>query len=405
MSVYLCLLSLHFLRLNYPALDPEPLPVVSDKEIAYETSGNEGPIPAPEDDDEDLSEGGLYPYDPTQSDIDIREETPSVYELVVRRYDFGDLIIDPEFQRNFVWDKVRMSRFIESIILNFPIPSFYLNETREGKQIVVDGLQRITTLQRFMRDEFRLQGLHAMSYLNGKTFSDLKTMPGGFRAKVENKKLNVFLIKPSVPVEVVYDIFNRINTGGLNLNRQEIRNCLFIGKGTHLLAELAKNPFFLAATAGKISPKRKKDQETVLRCLAFLVLDYEQYYKGNMSLFLDEALRRLNLMREEELASLIKRFEIGMAWSDDLFGPDPFKLESGGQKANSINLALMDALFNFCSAHTNEFFKNHRPRMRENYFILQQDEEFLDAVRASTGDRSRVLFRIQRANEILGKID
>ncbi|NES01112.1 MAG: DUF262 domain-containing protein, partial [Symploca sp. SIO1B1] len=128
--------------------------------------------------DEDTAEedggdsGGLYPYDPTQSDIDIREDPQTVFELM-RKYDKGKLIIDPDFQRNLVWKLDQKSKFIESVILNFPLPPWYVNQTVEGKYIIVDGLQRTTTLHQFVNNEFALSGLEALPKLNGYNFSQL----------------------------------------------------------------------------------------------------------------------------------------------------------------------------------------------------------------------------------------
>jgi len=99
---------------------------------------------------------GLYPYDPTKADIDIREEPQTVYELVVRKYDQNKLALDPDFQRNLVWKKEQKSRFIESIILNFPLPPLYVNQNMEGRYIIVDGLQRISTMRAFIKNEFAL---------------------------------------------------------------------------------------------------------------------------------------------------------------------------------------------------------------------------------------------------------
>ncbi|MDF5726428.1 MAG: DUF262 domain-containing protein [Rhizonema sp. PD37] len=114
--------------------------------------------------------GGLYPYDPTKADIDIREDPQTVFELM-RKYDNRRLIIDPDFQRNLVWKLEQKSKFIESVILNFPLPPWYVNQTTEGKYIIVDGLQRTSTLHEFVNDEFKLTGLEALTKLNGYIFS------------------------------------------------------------------------------------------------------------------------------------------------------------------------------------------------------------------------------------------
>jgi len=108
--------------------------------------------------DEDSGDsGGLYPYDPTEADIDIRDEPHTIFELL-RKYDTDKLIIDPDFQRNVVWHLDKKSKFIESVILNFPLPPWYLNQTKEGKLIIVDGLQRTTALHEFVNDKFKLSG-------------------------------------------------------------------------------------------------------------------------------------------------------------------------------------------------------------------------------------------------------
>ena len=141
--------------------------------------------------------------------------------------EYGKLIIDPDFQRNLVWDQEQKSQFIESIILNFPLPPFYINQRNDGKYNIVDGLQRTTTMHAFVNDQFRLQDLEALTYLNGCNFSDLKKLNSDYQTKIEDKKLTIYLIKPSVSIKVVYDIFKRINTNGTPLNRQEVRNCIF----------------------------------------------------------------------------------------------------------------------------------------------------------------------------------
>lgn len=235
--------------------------------------------------DEDSGDsGGLYPYDPTQADIDIREAPKTIFELL-SKYDNGKLITDPYFQRNVVWELDKKSKFIESVILNFPLPPWYLNQTKEGKLIIVDNLQRTTALHEFVNDKFKLSGLEELTRLNGYTFSELKELPGDYETRIEDKKVQIYFIKPSVPVKVVYDIFNRINTGGTQLERQEVRNCIFSGKSTKLLKQLSEKEYFINAIDNGVSPKRMKDREVILRYLAFKLFDYEKNYQGNLSDF------------------------------------------------------------------------------------------------------------------------
>jgi len=136
--------------------------IKTDKDTAEEDSGDSG---------------GLYPYDPTEADIDIREDPQIIFELL-RKYDNGKLITEPDFQRNVVGELDKKSKFIESVILNFPLFPWYLNQTKEGKLIIVDGLQRTTALHEFVNEKFKLSGLEALTRLNDYTFSELKELPG-----------------------------------------------------------------------------------------------------------------------------------------------------------------------------------------------------------------------------------
>ncbi len=152
-------------------------------------------------------EGSLYPYDPAYNDIEIGEAPFSIFEYL-RQLEKGKIIIQPDFQRNQVWNNVQKSKFIESIILNFPLPPIYLNETKESTYIVIDGLQRSTAVRQFYNGEYALTGIEALPKYNNCKFIDL---PEALQSKFEDKKLTVFVLKPSTPMVVIYDLFNRIN--------------------------------------------------------------------------------------------------------------------------------------------------------------------------------------------------
>ena len=211
--------------------------------------------------------GSLYPYDMPE-EVDIGNAEFSVFEWL-RKLEKNQLEINPEFQRHLVWSDKQKCRFIESVLLNIPLPPIYVNEDTSGKFIIVDGLQRTTTLRDFTASEFRLKHLEVLKNLNGKSFQDLDFK---LQAKIEDKQLRIYIIKPKVPISMVYDIFNRINTGGTQLNRQEIRNCIFIGKSTRLLKELSEQDFFKEAIDFGISSKRMKDREAILRFFAIRLI-------------------------------------------------------------------------------------------------------------------------------------
>lgn len=346
-------------------------------------------------------EGGLYPYDPTKEDIDVREEAQTVYELVIRKWDKGLVIIDPEFQRNFVWKTREMSQFIESIILNFPIPPLYLNQNVKGELIVVDGRQRLTTLRKFLKNEFKLTELKVLKDLNGKNFEDLGNLDNGLQAKIEDKKMLVFLIKPSVSLKVVYDIFYRINTGGTQLERQEIRQSLFQGKSTELLRRLSEAPYFKEAISNGIKPDRMKDREAVLRCLAFKILPIDTY--TTMSNFVEKAMVKINKMDDNQINEYESEFERAMKWSFRIFNDKNFRIPTA-QSRGTVNMAVMESLISFLSDKSDDFIERNQNIIRTNYFEhLLNQSEYINAVQFSTGDKKRVINRFTLTNEILSE--
>jgi hypothetical protein len=355
------------------------------------------------DDTEDEGKSGLYPYDPTQADIDIRESPLSIFELM-RRYNDGRLIVDPEFQRSDkVWNFKQKSQFIESIILNFPLPPFYVSETREGKYIIVDGLQRTTALYEFMTEKFSLKGLEALVHLNDKSFSDLKVMSGAYQTKIEDKKITLYVLRPSVPMEVVFDLFKRVNTGGTSLTRQEIRNCIFIGKATTLLKELAESDDFKKAIDNGIKPDRMKDREAILRYIAFQIFNYKEDYSGDMSAFLEKTMRTLNKMSDDDILKLKENFNRTMQLSYSFFGDKNFRVPLMGKTTRGrINIAVLESVGYFFSHEEDNFLHKYKEGIIKKYSELLENKDYLDAVQNSTGNTSKVFIRFTLITEFLG---
>lgn len=350
---------------------------------------------------EEEQDGSLYPYDPTKADIDIREDPQTVFELM-RKYKKETLIISPDFQRNpSIWKSEQKSKFIESIILNFPLPPLYVKQTQTAEYIIVDGLQRTITLCQFLNDEFKLTGLEALPKLNGYDFSALDELEGHFQTRIEDKKLNLYVIKPSVPMKVVYDIFNRINTGGTKLERQEVRNCIFLGKSTELLNELAKTDYFNKAIDEGISHLRMKDREVILRYLAFKIFNYKTDYQ-NMSDLLEKTMKKINLMDDKEIEGLKQDFERVMKLTLDFFGKNNFRLPTKNSRGR-INIALFESIAYFFSIQSDDFLTNCRESILKHYEELLNDKEYLGAIQGSTGVKRQVITRFEQVQKILGQ--
>lgn len=346
--------------------------------------------------EQDHLDGGLYPYDPAYESIEIGEDPFSVYEYL-RQLDKGKITIQPDFQRNQVWSIQQKSRFIESIILNFPLPPIYLNETKNSTYIVIDGLQRSTALSQFYKGEYKLKGLEALPKYNDFRFKDL---PEKLQSKFEDKKLTVFILKPSTPMVVIYDLFNRINTGGTQLNRQEVRNCIYIGKSTELLRELSEQDYFMQAISNGVSSRRMKDREVILRYLSFRWFDYENNYTGDMSEYVESAMKAINKMDDEDLIQLKDDFKRVMEWSLKIWRDKNFRIKTKKTKG-TINIAILESVCCYISSKSDDFLKINQIKIRRNYNHLIKDESYLNAVTVSTNSKTKVFDRFRLANEHL----
>ena len=183
-----------------------------------------------EQDFADLDEGDLQVQDPGGG-IQLEKADRSLFELN-HWHNKGQIVIDPEWQRMYVWDKKRASKLIESFLIALPVPVVYLAVNSEGKYEVIDGLQRLTSVFKFFKNEFALTGLEILSNLNGLKFDTLDTK---LQSKLEACVLRTFEIAQSTPKDLMFIIFERLNTGGVPLNEMEIRNCLYRGKLNDLI--------------------------------------------------------------------------------------------------------------------------------------------------------------------------
>ncbi|MFO5493019.1 MAG: DUF262 domain-containing protein, partial [Cuspidothrix sp.] len=227
-----------------------------------------------EDSDGEEYEKVTFEYDPDKINIITKEPT---IDILLKRINEEALDLAPDFQRHAdIWQEDAQSRLIESIIIRIPIPAFYIDATNEDKWLVVDGLQRLSALKRFMLDkELKLSGLEYLTHLKGKTFDEIDRR---YQRRLEETQLTVYLIEKGTPPEIKYNIFKRINTGGLALSPQELRHALNPGKGTKFLTKLAGSSEFLQVV--QLDKKRKmrmEDREFILGFLAFTLTPYEEY--------------------------------------------------------------------------------------------------------------------------------
>ncbi len=351
-----------------------------------ETTGDEGAI--------------SQPYDPNLINIDLK---PYPILQVMRKINQGAIDLQPEFQRNFVWNETRQSRLIESILIRIPLPAFYLHVVNETKWLVVDGLQRLTTLDCFCnKKELRLQNLQFLVDLAGKTFDDL-SLP--LQTRIEDTHLNFYLILPNTPAKVKFTIFSRINTGGLVLEAQEIRHSLYQGKATKLLKDLSESQEFQNATSKSISSKRMQDRECILRFFAFYLTPYTAY-KAPLDNFLNDSMEKINNMRDNELEDIDNVFRSTMLKASDVFGEYAFrKMYSKGGRRYPISKSLFEVWSVMFSRYEQDQLVQHKDAIIQGFIAtMNNDKEFLDAITQGTGKGKTVTKRFSTIEQLLERI-
>jgi uncharacterized protein DUF262 len=217
-------------------------------------------------------------------------------ESLHSKYKRGKLIVQPDFQREYVWDPKRASRLIESALLSIPIPVVYISEEPDNREYVIDGQQRLTSFFSFLDGrfpdggDFKLTGLQVFSELNGKACVDLSDT---LQDTVRYYKLRTVTFRRESDENLKFEIFERLNTGSVPLNDQELRNCIYRGPYNDLVHDLSQDPDFVYLLDLAKPDKRRKDVELVLRFCAFFNATYLKY-KPPMKEFLnkDDAARR-----------------------------------------------------------------------------------------------------------------
>jgi hypothetical protein len=351
-------------------------------------------------DNEVLSEI-THPFDAAK--IDIRGQ-PLSLDLLVRRIKTLRVNLYPEYQRlPELWKPERMSQLIESLLIRIPLPVFYFDGSNDVWE-VVDGLQRLSTLKRFMVDKgdqaLRLTGLEYLKEYNGKTFDEL---PPFLQSRIEETQLMIYVINPGTPEEIKFNIFKRINTGGLVLTAQEIRNALNQGIPAKTVREMAGYEEFKLATGYKIPTDRMEDCDFVTRFIGF----YHEYrnYQPDLDTWLNKGLARLKTMSEIERETMKADFKKAMLAMYDIFGDEAFrKRYNEKDRRKPINKALFDSWsVNMANLSHDDIYKikRRKKRMMDGFIRLMNEEEFDVSISRSTGDAQSVRRRFEKIADLI----
>jgi len=303
-----------------------------------------------------------------------------------------------------LWNPIQKSRFIESLMIKLPIPMFYLDGTTKPWR-VIDGLQRLSTIKSFLNNEFKLKSLEYLDKdCEGLFFQDYR-FPGFLKERILNAELTAYVISPGTPEDVKYNIFHRINTGGLKLTGQEIRNAIFKGEPVILTKELASEDIFKKATNGKVTSRRMVDREYVNRFIAFQVFNYEDY-SGKMDLFLSEALFDLYQRSDDDVNEIKELFRLSMYRAFNIFGGNAFyRPKPYSQWSKLPNKAVFDTLSWSLLELTEEDFSyimNNKARFIEEYsHFMIEDEVMFKSINDTTSSKTAVINRFSLLQEFL----
>lgn len=345
------------------------------------------------------------PFDPTMIKIDTK--TPSL-DTLIERIELKEVELDTEsyFQRNpDLWDDTKKSRLIESILIQFPLPAFYFDGTDNRKWLVVDGLQRLSSIRSFVVDKsLKLTNLEFLTQLNGKGYDDIGR---DLQRIIKNAQVVVYIILPGTPTDVKYNIFKRINTGGLILVPQEIRHALFQGEPSKFVAHLALTKEFVEATGNSIKTERMLDRDFANRFLAFYHLGYDAY-EPDLDTYMSKAMAAVNSMTTRQKNKIQEVYKRSMQLNTDIFGKHAFrKFEKITDGRSPINKALFDVFsvsFAKLSDEEAEIIKENKNQFIDDFVnLLYHDTEntFFWAVTSSTSDKYRVQYRYKKVQELI----
>ncbi len=310
------------------------------------------------------------------------------FETLVQRIDSNPakLKLDPEFQRKYKWDKdgwERASKFIESCLMRIPLPACYFAEVEDGSHIVIDGVQRLTTISRFFKDGFKLEGMTAFSELEGKTFSEL----GVLKSELEGTTIRCIVLRKENPKELIQEIFSRLNQGAVKLSDQEIRHAVYPGMLDKLLKELSS--VAIIKTFKNIQKESREEEEMVLR---FFALQEDLYkYGDRLSKHLDGYMRENQHCGEVEAGKMKTKFTSTLKKCTEVFGEKVFMDTNKANPRQSI--VYYDLLMHSFTNIPASKLKALKAKIKLAFAELCNESEFQSTLSGGLQNRSSIIKR------------
>jgi hypothetical protein len=352
---------------------------------------------------------------PDRTDEELSESIltipPEQRRLHTETYDFAiSTILDyidknnifiPEFQRRYVWNNSQASRLIESLIIQCPIPVIYLSQGTDERLSVIDGNQRLLSIQKYVQNIFALKGLTAYPELEGLHFHELDPR---FQRHINNRTLRCIVIAKDTHPQVKFDVFERLNSGSVKLSPQELRHGIYHGKFMELVKKLAKNKIWKGLLPAGVD-RRMKGEELVIRFLA-LHTNLEEYKKP-LSGFLNEFSESNRNLNEELAKEFTKLFSETVEGIKTIYGDLAFKIFDKDRKILSpFNAALFDAEMLSISKANNRIAKLTEVKIQTFVKALSSlflEDDFLKSINRATSDENQIKYRIERVGDLLNK--
>jgi hypothetical protein len=359
-----------------------------------------------------MNEENLEFDTPLEEDLETIEHLPEgktiytapgdveIFSLHLKRQR-GRFIVQPDFQRHYVWDSIKASRLIESALLNIPLPVIYISHEDDDREYVIDGQQRLTSFFSFIDGSFpdgttfKLKGLQFFGELNGKKFSEL---PQATQNKITDFKVRTITFLKGSDQDLKFEVFERLNTGSVSLNDQELRNCIYRGKFNKLLQELSRDEDFTRLLNFREPDKRMRDVELVLRFSAFYHATYLNY-KSPMKKFLNLEAERYRQINESDAKDLKTAFKNACGIIRSMFGKQAFKRfykgdgnnPSGRWEPQKINVSLYDILMDSFAREDKNIIYQNLDAIRESLIdLMTNNQDFIDSIELGTSSEKMI---------------
>ena len=344
------------------------------------------------------------PYNPDQVKYTTKGFTVGTLHNYITGFDGEEdptIDMNPDFQRNFVWSNKSKSSLIESILLNIPIPSIYLNQTSRSQYLPADGLQRLNAIREFLSGDLKLTGLEYLTQYNGykykkKNNNDNKVLPIDIKRRIRDYSINCNIIDSETPDEVKLDIFKRLNSNGVKLSPQELRNSVTTREIRELYKVIEDDVNFDEMVMNEVNANRFVHHEFILRFFGAYLWQVNNHeglkYEGNMKKFLDQTLTLLKNDEQVNVNNIVDIYKKSLEKTRQLFGVDAFRKPYEKRKGplNTvlytqilINVINIEADFGQREGYLKDYF--------DDYLKSDENKDFWLSISSATNNYANII--------------